>query len=208
MLTLYDHPASANGYKLRLLLAQLERPYRLENVDIFAGESRTGPFRLKNPDGRIPVLQLDGGECLAESNACLFWLAEGTALLPGSALGRARVLQWLFFEQNQVEPNLGTARYWKLTGRDARLLEVFAQKLGASSAALDTLEGFLAAHPFLVEDRYTIADLGLFAYTHLAADAGLPLQERPHLLSWLERVRSQPRFFEGLAPYPASAHAG
>lgn len=207
MITLFDHPASANGYKVRLLLAQLERPYALRRVDIFAGESRTAAFRRLNPDGRIPVLQLDDGECIAESNACLFFLAEGTKLLPEDRLGRAQVLQWLFFEQNQLEPNLGTARYWMLTGRDAGRREALALKREAASNALAGLDAYLADHPFLVADRYSVADVGLFGYTHLADEAGLSLAERPHVAAWVGRVRAQPRFFEGVEPYPASARA-
>ena len=207
MLTLYDHPASANGYKVRLLLAQLELPCALRRVDIFAGESRTPAFRRLNPDGRIPVLQLDDGECIAESNACLVHLAEGTPLSPDTRLGRTRVLQWLFFEQNQVEPNLGTARYWMLTGRDAGRREALALKLEAASNALATLDRYLADHAFLVGDRYSVADLGLFAYTHLSPDAGLSLADRPHVAAWIDRVRGQPRFFAGVEPYPAAARA-
>lgn len=121
MLRLYDYAASANCYKARLALAQLGLEYERVPVDIFAGESTTPAYREKNPAGRTPVLEPDSGEALAESNAILLYLGEGTPLVPGPLLERARVWQWLFFEQNLFEPNVGTARFWRLTGREEQI---------------------------------------------------------------------------------------
>ena len=206
---LYDFLPSANGYKVRTLLAQLGIPYELVPVDIFAGESHTADFHAnKNPDGRIPVLEPEPNRFLAESNAILLYLAEGTRLLPEDRFARAQVNQWLFFEQNGVEPNLGTARYWRLTGREALQPEAFRQRVAGGVRALEVLERHLRTRTFLVEERYTVADLGLFAYVHLAPDAGVELTPYPSVLAWIGRVKAQPGFQGALPPYPANARVG
>ncbi|RKH64230.1 glutathione S-transferase family protein [Corallococcus llansteffanensis] len=203
---LYDFLPSANGYKVRTLLAQLGIAYELVPVDIFAGESHTADFHAnKNPDGRIPVLEPEPGRFLAESNAILLYLAEGTRLLPEDRFARAQVHQWLFFEQNGVEPNLGTARYWRLTGREPLQPEAFRQRVSGGVRALEVLERHLRTRTFLVEERYTVADIGLFAYVHLAPDAGVELTPYPAVLAWLTRVKAQPGFQGALPPYPANA---
>ena len=140
MLRLYDYPASANCYKARLLLAQLGLPYERVAVDIFAGESTTAEHLARNPAGRTPVLELDSGETIAESNAILLYLGEGTPFVPDALAERARVWQWLFFEQNLFEPNVGTARFWRLTGRDSLKPEVFEARLDSARAGLETLD--------------------------------------------------------------------
>ncbi|AKF86840.1 hypothetical protein MFUL124B02_34330 [Myxococcus fulvus 124B02] len=204
---LYDCAASANGYKLRHVLSWLVRPYELVPVDIFAGESHTPNFlRHKNPAGRIPVLEPEPGRFLAESNAILLFLTEDTPLLPRDAFERAQVHQWLFFEQNCVEPNIGTARFWVLTGR-ARLHhpEVLRVRVEAGRAALTTLERHLQHEDFLVGGRPTVADIGLYAYAHLAPDVGLRLEDFPAVSRWLARVKAQPGHIGALAPYPANA---
>lgn len=202
---LHDCLASANGYKVRTLFAQLGLAYELVPVDIFAGESHTADFHEKNPDGRIPVLEPEPGRFLAESNAILLFLAEGTRLLPEDRFARAQVHQWMFFEQNTVEPNLGTARYWRLTGREPQQPEAFRQRVAAGTRALEAMERHLHTRTFLVEERYTVADLCLFAYVHLAPEAGVALTPYPSVLAWLERVRAQPGFIGALPPYPANA---
>lgn len=207
MLRLHDYLPSANGYKIRQLLAQLERPYELVLVDIFAGESRTEDFlQHHNPAGRIPVLELEPGRFLPESNAILCFLAEGTRFMPESPFERAQVLQWLFFEQNLLEPNIGTVRFWKLTGRAVQRAEATRLKMEQGAAALDTLERHLSSHRFLVDERYTIADIALYAFTHVAPQAGFELQRFPAVQAWLERVRSQPKHLGELPPYTANAH--
>jgi len=205
---LYDFRGSANCYKVRLLAAQLGLELELVPLDLFAGESQTPEHLARNPAGRTPVLELDSGEHLAESGAILLYLAEGTPLLPEDKLGRARAAQWLFFEQNLLEPNIGTGRFWILTGRAVGWEALVArwQKLGRHS--LDVLERQLAANDFLLATGYSVADIGLYAYTHLADDAGIELADYPAVEAWLRRVEGQPGFMNDLAPYPESAGAG
>lgn len=204
---LYDYAPSANGYKIRLLLSWLGRPYELVPVDIFAGESHTEDFlRHKNPDGRIPVLEPEPGRFLAESNAILLFLAEGTPLLPQDAFERAHVHQWLFFEQNTVEPNLGTARFWMLTGRARLHPEALHLRIESGRKALTSLERHLQGRTFLVGERPTVADVALYAYTHLAPDVGVDLGDFPAITAWLARVKARPGHIGALAPYTANAH--
>jgi glutathione S-transferase len=205
---LYDYAASANCYKARLLLAHLGRPYERVQVDIFAGESTTPAYRAKNPAGRTPVLELDSGETIAESNAILLYLGEGSAFVPDELVERARVWQWLFFEQNLFEPNVGTARFWRLTGRDADRPEVFAARLESARAALAVLDDGLGDREFLLGGRYTVADISLYAYAHVAGDAGIDMAAYPAVTAWLRRVERTPGFVNDLEPYPASAGAG
>jgi glutathione S-transferase len=205
---LYDYAASANCYKARLLLAQLGRPYERVPVDIFAGESTTPAYREKNPAGRTPVLELDSGETIAESNAILLYLGEGTPFVPDDLLERARVWQWLFFEQNLFEPNVGTARFWRLTGRDAGRPEVLAARLEAARSALAVLDDALRGREFLLGDRYTVADVSLYAYAHVAGDAGIEATAHPSVGAWLDRVERTPGFVNDLEPYPPNARLG
>jgi glutathione S-transferase len=205
---LYDFAPSANCYKVRLLAAQLGLELELVPVDLFAGESQTPEHFARNPAGRTPVLELDSGEHLAESGAILLYLAEGTPLLPADKLGRARAAQWLFFEQNLLEPNIGSGRFWILTGRAEgreQLIERW-QRVGRQS--LDALERQLAATDFLLGSDYSVADIGLYAYTHLADDAGIALADYPAVEAWLRRVESQPGFMNDLERYPEHAGPG
>ncbi|GMT97288.1 glutathione S-transferase family protein [Corallococcus caeni] len=203
---LYDYLPSANGYKVRTLLKQLGLAYELVPVDIFAGESHTADFHAKNPDGRIPVLEPEPGRFLAESNAILLFLAEGTRLMPDDRFARAQVHQWMFFEQNAVEPNLGTARFWLLTGRQSPQSEVLRNRVQNTERALSALERHLGRRTFLVDDRYTVADVCLYAYTHLAPEAGVELAPYPAVSAWLERVKAWPGFLGPVPPYSANAH--
>ena len=205
---LFDYPASANCLKVRLLLAQLELRYERTEVDIFAGDTSRAGYLALNPAGRTPVLELDSGEVLAESNAILLYLARGTPLLPDDPIEQARVHQWLFFEQNLLEPNVGTARFWRLTGRAEARPEAFARHLEAGRAALAILERRLGAHPFLANDRYSIADVSCYAYAHVAHEAGIETAEYPALRAWLGRVEAQPLFVNDLEPYPPNAAPG
>jgi glutathione S-transferase len=191
--TLYDYRPSGNGYKCRLLLRQLGLPYHLVELDILAGATRTASFLALNPNGRVPVLELGGGTVLAESNAILFYLAEGTAFLPDERLARAQVLQWLFFEQYSHEPFIAVARFVRhyLAPDHPRRAEL-PRLMAGGAAALAVMERRLAGHPFLVQDRYTIADIGLYAYTHVAEEGGFDLAPYPAVAAWLDRVRAQP----------------
>lgn len=193
MLRLYDYYDSGNGYKVRLVLAQLGIAYELIEIDIEKGESRTQEFLRRNPNGRIPVLELENGVHLAESNAIIFYLAEGTPLMPASAVDRALILQWLFFEQYSHEPNIATSRYWLRHGHLTAAREpLFAQKRLAGYAALGVMESHLANHDYFVARRYSIADIALYAYTHVADQGGFDLIRFPAIRAWLDRVRAQP----------------
>ena len=194
---LFDNLDSGNGYKVRLLLAQLGRPYEWTNLDLDAGASRTPEFLKRNPNGRIPSLELDDGTCLAESDAILFYLAEGTPLLPMDRLGRAQVLQWMFFEQYSHEPFVATPRYIvkHLPAGHARYAEL-PERLAKGRAALAVMETHLSTRTFFVAERYTIADIALYAYTHVAHEGGHDLSPYPRVHAWLARVAAQPRYLE------------
>jgi len=190
---LYDYLPSGNGYKVRLLLHQLELPFELVPVDIERGESRTPGFLRRNPNGRIPVLELDDGSCLAESNAIQWYLAEGTRFLPETKLERAQVLQWLFFEQYSHEPYIAVVRHWLHTGLTPERERQLPEKRQRGEAALGVMERQLGERSFFVAERYSIADIALYAYTHVAHEGGFDLAPYPRVLRWLERVREQPR---------------
>jgi glutathione S-transferase len=207
MLKLYDYLPSQNGFKIRLLLQHLGQPYQHVPVAIFQGESRTPEFLEKNPVGAIPVLEPEPGVHIAESNAILCYLAEGTAYLPAERLARARVMQWLFFEQYYVEPTIGTLRFWVLTNKVQANEALAAGKRGAGERALDALERHLSRHPFLANDSYSIADIAVFAYSHLAADAQFDLSSRPSLVRWIERVKGQSTALPKVYPYTPDAMA-
>jgi glutathione S-transferase len=192
---LYDDPCSGNGYKVRLLLAHLALPYEYVAIDILEGESRTPEFLGKNPNGRIPVLELDDGSCLPESDAILYFLSQGTPYWPSDRLEQAHVMQWLFFEQYSHEPNIATPRFWlaiKGLEQTPFNLELLAQKQKAGNAALAVMDGHLRSRRFFVAERYTIADIALYAYTHEAHEGGFDLSLYPAVVAWLERVRQQP----------------
>jgi glutathione S-transferase len=190
---LYDFLPSGNGYKVRLLLSQLGRRFTLVEKDISKGETRAADFLALNPNGRIPVLELDDGRHLAESDAILFYLAEGTPFLPADRFARADVLRWMFFEQYSHEPYIAVARAWLhvLTGRRYEPRELEAKMTGGYQA-LDVMERHLAGRLFFVEDRYSIADIALYAYTHVAREGNFHLERYPNVRAWLARVASQP----------------
>ncbi len=192
MLRLYDYLESGNGYKVRLLLHQLGLPFERVELDILRGETRTPAFLAKNPNGRIPLLELEDGSCLAESNAILWYLAEGTPLLPEDRVKRARVLQWMFFEQYSHEPFIAVLRFWHFAGRVEENRDAAPARRAGGLAALGVMERHLSAKDFFVGDRYSIADIALYAYTHVAPEGGFDLAPFPALRRWLERVRAQP----------------
>lgn len=194
MYKLYDFLPSGNGYKVRLLLTQLKIPFEYIPIDILKGETRTPEFLAKNPNGRIPVLELEPGLFLSESDAILLYLSEGTPFLPADRLDRARVYQWLFFEQYSHEPFIATSRFWLEFGMAEQKQQALAEKQAPGYAALGVLEQRLKDHPFLVADRYTIADIALYAYTHVAPEGNFDLGRFPAILAWLERVQSQPDY--------------
>ncbi|MBD2087326.1 glutathione S-transferase family protein [Trichocoleus sp. ST-U3] len=194
MLKLYQFFSSGNCYKIRLLLTQLQIPFESIELNILKGETRTPEFLSKNPNGRIPVLETESGQFLAESNAILFYLSEETDFLPTDNFERAKVLQWLFFEQYSHEPYIATSRFWiSILGKAEEYKEALNQKREPGYAALTVMEKYLTNCNFFVGERYTIADIGLFAYTHVADEGGFDLTRFPAIQAWLERVKAQPR---------------
>ena len=193
MIRLYDYLPSGNGYKVRLLLTQLAIPFERVDLDIVHGATRTSGFLAKNPNGRIPTIELDDGRTLAESNAILWYFAEGTSFVPEDRWARAQVLQWMFFEQYSHEPNIATVRFWLHTTMTDERRMLLPGKRAAGYAALDVMERHLASHAFFVAERYTIADIALYAYTHVAAEGEFDLGRYGAIGAWLDRVRTQPR---------------
>lgn len=192
---LYDDPRSGNGYKARLLLAHLSRSYQYVPIDILRGESRTKEFLQKNLNARIPVLELDDGSYLPESNAILYFLAQGTSYWPTDRFEQAQVMQWLFFEQYSHEPNIATPRFWlaiKGLENTPFNLELLAQKQKAGNQALAVMDQYLQSRRFFVGERYSIADIALYAYTHEAHEGGFDLSQYPAVVAWLKRVSEQP----------------
>jgi glutathione S-transferase len=191
---LYDYLPSGNGYKVRLVLRQLRLPYELVELDIKQGATRTPEFLAKNPNGRIPLLEIPGRGYLAESHAIIAYLAEGSALVPADPLERARMWQWMCFEQYSLEPNIGTARYWiaSLGKSESELGEKLEEKRRNGHAALAVLEQGLAGSEFLVGERYSLADVALYAYTHVAPEGGFALEAYPSIRAWCARVAAEP----------------
>jgi len=193
MWTLYDYADSGNGYKVRLALHQLGIAYKLVPIDIMRGESRTESFLAKNPNGRIPLLEVDDGSFLPESNAILYFVTQSSALLPASPLLRARALSWLFFEQYSHEPYLATARFIlrHLPDDHPRRSEL-PMRIGKAHDALAVMERHLNAAAFFVADSYSIADIALYAYTHRAHEAQIDLAAYPAICAWIARIEAQP----------------
>jgi glutathione S-transferase len=191
---LYDYLPSGNGYKVRLVLRQLGLPYELVELDIKQGATRTPEFLAKNPNGRIPVLEVPGRGFLSESHAIIGFLAEGSRLIPADAYQRARMWQWMCFEQYNLEPSIGTARFWlaSLRRSEAELGDKLVEKRRNGHAALAVLERGLAGREFLAGDGYSLADIALYAYTHVAPEGGFDLAPYPAVRAWCERVAAQP----------------
>ena len=194
MYTLYSMQWSGNCYKVRLALAQLGIPYDRIELDILKGETRTPEFLARNPSGRVPLLQVAPDRFLPESNAILWYIAGGTTLAPEDRIDRAEALQWMFFEQNSLEPNLGQARFWLTLVKGGRDLQMHALEdwMEKGYQALRLMENHLAKRRFFVGDRYTIADIALYAYTHCAHESDFDLTAFPAVRAWLERIAAQP----------------
>ena len=189
---LYDFLPSGNGYKVPLTLRWLGIPFEYREIDILKGESRTPSFLAKNPFGQIPVLELDDGTCLRESGAILIYLAEGTALLPDDKLLRARVLEWMGFEQTHVDGVISRARFRRVHPDAIPTLDhEFDAWYAEGREALAVLDAHLVDRKFVVDERFTIADIALYAYAHCAEQGGFDLAGYSSLPGWFERVRAQ-----------------
>jgi glutathione S-transferase len=188
VITVYGTSDSGNCYKVKLAAEQLRMPYRWVEVDSVKGETRTPEFLARNANGKVPTVQLENGAFLPESNAILHYLADGTPLLPGERLAHARVLQWMFFEQYSHEPYIAVARFWR------HFLDrpVDDERMDRGRQALGVMERHLARRRFFVDDRYSIADVALYAYTHVADEGGFDLAPHPAVRAWLARVAAEP----------------
>lgn len=201
-MTLYDYLPSQNAYKIRLLLHHLDQPYRTEIVSIFEGEGVREEYLAINPSGAVPAVRLVDGRTLAESNAILMFLAEGSVYLHEDPYLRAKVLQWLFFEGDYVQSTVATLRHWKMTGKDKNYpAELVEMKHKGSMKTLSILDRELADNAYLGGDTYTIADMSVFAYVHRADETGILLSNFPNIERWVGDVRAQPRFLSTVHPY-------
>ncbi len=207
-LRLYDYAASANCLKARILLAQLDRPYERVPIDIFDGATLTDEYREINPARSTPVLETEAGTFLPESDAILWYLAEGTPFLPDAPLERAQVVRWLIFEQADLMPAIGGLRFRLVTGRLVPGDRDAVRRRNLAGEVLEAMQDHLASTSFFVGGRYSIADIALYAYTHVSADAEIDLGGYPAVEAWIERVEATPRFANDLEPYPPNAAAG
>ena len=194
MYKLYDFLPSGNGYKIRLLLNLLGIPYERIELNILKQETRTPEFLQKNPNGKIPLLEIAPDRYLAESNAILYFLSQGTEFFPQDSYIQAQIMQWLFFEQYSHEPNIATARYWiSILKQPEQHQEQLHHKHRLGNAALKVMEQHLSERHFLVAETYTIADIGLYAYTHVADEGGFELEQFPAVRAWLSRIEAHPK---------------
>jgi glutathione S-transferase len=189
---LYDSSVSGNCYKVRLLLSQQGIPFERHEVDVVDRSGREELLGELNPALRVPTLVFDDGQALAESNAILCYLADGTPLLGTDRLERARVLQWLFFEQYSHEPYIAVVRFWVLFSNSPPSSEEIEARRSSGHLALAAMERHLSGRSFLVGERYTVADIALYAYTHVAHEAGFKMDGYPAIAAWLARVAGQP----------------
>jgi len=192
---LYDYLPSGNGYKVRLLLSWLSENYDFVPMDIHAGDTRTPEYLTKNPAGQIPLLELEDGRILAESNAIMFYLALGSDYLPTDAFAQGQVLRWMFFEQYKHEPSIAVARFIHAYAYKVRKDELPAL-MKKGTAALDVMEGHLKDKDFFVGDTLSIADIALYAYTHVAEDGKFDLKPYKAIRAWLNRVKKHPNYIK------------
>jgi len=197
---LYDYAPSQNAYKVRMLLQHLGITWETVPVAIFGGESHGPDFLARNPAGAVPVLEPEPGKFIAESNAILCYLAEGTRYFAGDRLQRAKILQWLFFEQSYVEPTIGSLRYWRLTGKYERRKAEAPARERMASGALQALERELTHRPYLADD-YSIADIAVFAYSHRAEEAGFDLGPYPAFQRWIQHIKNEQGPLPEVIPY-------
>jgi glutathione S-transferase len=195
MIKVYGMSTSGNCHKVRMVLEALALPYEWNEIDTRSGVTRSAGFLAMNPNGKAPVAEVEPDVFLAESNAIMCYLADGSKLIPGDRLDRARMLQWLFFEQYSHEPYIAVARFLRRFHADPAAQRALADsKMEGGYRALEVMERTLAAAPFMVADRYTLADIALYAYTHVAPDGGFDLNRFPTIRAWLARVEAQPGY--------------
>ncbi|MDY0871749.1 glutathione S-transferase family protein [Dongia rigui] len=193
MLTLYDSAISGNAYKVRLLLSHLGIPLKRIEMNVDDGSTRTPDFLKVNRNGKVPAIVLEDGTALSESDAILYYFAEGTRYWPSDRLGRARVLQWMFFEQYNHEPTIAVVRHWVAhLGKTPESEPALPAKIAAGYLALDVMEDQLQRSDYFVGNSYTIADIALYAYSHVAHEGGFDLGRYPAIGAWLKRVAAQP----------------
>jgi glutathione S-transferase len=207
-LRLHDYAASGNCYKIRLLLAQLGPEYERVPVDIFGGDTLTDEYARLNPQRQTPVLEIDGAEPLTESGAILIHLAEGTEYLPADPNERAQALRWLFFEQTEVIQGIAGLRFRLITQRIRPDGREALWRRSVGDAALRVLNDRLGKSEYLAGDTYSIADISLFAYVHVANEAGLDLNEYPQVKEWTRKIEGTRGYMNDLEPYPPNSMAG
>jgi glutathione S-transferase len=208
VITVHGFSVSGNCHKVRLLLEQLDRPYRWVEVDITSGDTHAPDYLARNPNGKVPMLELDDGRILVESNAILYWLAEGSGYLPADSWQRAQAMSWMFFEQYSHEPYIAVARFirgWTPADSPRRAAEL-PRCFERGHQALAVMEQHLSSHPWFTGTDYGIADIALFAYTDVAAEGGFDLAAYPAIRDWLARVRTTPGF-TAMPPVPADVAA-
>ncbi|NIV17212.1 MAG: glutathione S-transferase family protein [Woeseiaceae bacterium] len=194
-LKVYGDARSGNCYKIQLLCAEMGIEYDWEEVDILAGDTHTPQFLEMNPNGKIPTLALPDGRFLSESNAILFYLADGSEFFAGDSYARAQILQWMNFEQYSHEPNIATSRFIiKYLGNPPDRQRILEEKRTAGYKALDVMERQLERWPFITGDKYTIADIALYAYTHVADQGGFDLGDYPGVRAWMDRITQRPKY--------------
>jgi glutathione S-transferase len=208
MLKLHDYGPSQNAWKVRTLLSHLRLSYETITTSIFEGESHTPAFLAMNPAGAVPVLEIGPGRYIAESNAILCYLAEGTPYLPAEPFARVKVLQWLFFEQDYIQPSIATLRHWTMTGKLVwRSADQVNPRRAAAASTLAALDRHLRSCDFLANDSYSIADIAVFAYSHRAEEAGCDLVGYPAFRTWVERVASRREGLPPVVPYSVDPHS-
>ena len=194
-LKVYGDSRSGNCYKIQLLCAEMGIEYDWEEVDILVGDTRTPKFLAMNANGKIPLLALPDGRYLPESNAILFYLADGSDFFAGDAYARAEILQWMFFEQYSHEPNIATSRFIiKYLGNPPDKKSSLEEKQAGGYKALEIMERQLLRHPFIAGEHYNIADIALFAYTHVADEGGISLEDYAAIRAWIERIAGRPNY--------------
>jgi glutathione S-transferase len=208
MLKLHDYGPSQNAWKVRTLLSHLRLSYETVPTSIFEGESHTPAFLEMNPAGAVPVLEVGPGRYVAESNAILCYLAEGTPYLPADPFARGKVLQWLFFEQDYIQPSIATLRHWTMTGKLARRsADQVSPRRAAAAATLAALDRHLQSCDYLANNSYSIADIAVFAYSHRAEEGGCDLSGYPAFRAWVGRVASRPEGLPPVIPYSVDPHS-